>query len=88
MGASHSAAEGPLIDAAHRADTDASAAGVVRRSYMTRLAACLRGCADQSQPLLDCATRLGFLTLRSGLIDDVRIYDMALSLDKIAALAQ
>ena len=55
---------------------------------MTRLAACLRGCADQSQPLLDCATRLGFLTLRSGLIDDVRIYDMALSLDKIAALAQ
>jgi hypothetical protein len=47
---------------------------------MTRLAACLRRCADQSQPLLDCATRLGFLTLRSGLIDDVRIYDRVVRL--------
>jgi len=29
----------------------------------------LRGCDAQSQPLLDCATILGFLTLWSGLID-------------------
>jgi len=77
-----------LIDTDLRAEAHASAAEVVGNGCMTHLAVSLGGCGNEPQPPVAWHANRGSNTLWSGLIDDVRIYDSALTAEEIAALAQ